>query len=141
MKANLRRAKYLAVAFVLGMQVNALAAETQEQVTVYSDVAGANELVAGDYTQALKLMAEKKNENKLFMENNLCVAHILGNNFEQAKLRCNAALREAERSRNYGEWLERTKATRVRRLYRERALRHLRLLDSLNAERVVNSQP
>lgn len=137
MKATQYRANIVAIALVLGIQPGAKAGETLEQVTVYSDVEGAQELLAGDYAQALALMADKKQENSLFLENNRCVAHILSNNFEQARQRCTAALEETKRSSNYGEWLERTKSTRVRRLYRERALKHLHLLDALNPERLV----
>jgi len=102
---------------------------------------GAKELLAGKYAQALKLMAGNKQENGIFMQNNLCVAHILNNNFVEAQQPCTIALEEAQRSSNYGEWLERTKSTRVRRMYRERALRHLQLLDTLNKEVVVKTRP
>ncbi len=141
MKTQNLRARLVATALLLGAQLSAHSGEQQPLVTVYSDVVGASELLAGNYAQALKLMADSKQENGIFMQNNLCVAHILNNNFVDAQRPCATALEEAQRSSNYGEWLERTKSTRVRRMYRERALRHLQLLDDLNREVLVNTRP
>ncbi|MEM8498151.1 MAG: hypothetical protein AAF542_09020 [Pseudomonadota bacterium] len=141
MKTRQRRAGILGTTLALSIQFSAQAADEVGQLIVYSDVIGAQALLAGDYAQALKLMGNNKRENSIFLENNLCVAYILGNNFARARQRCNAALDAAERSSNYGEWLERTKSTRVRRVYRERALRHLSVLDGLNPKRLVRARP
>lgn len=126
----------LLITSLTGYSATPALAETSN-VTVYSDVIGAAQLLEENYATALEEMAEAKGENPIFLNNNLCAAHLLTQKLAQAQTSCSAALASAQRAKNYGGWLQRTQATGVRRLYRDRAIEHLRALQLMQTNRVA----
>jgi len=108
------------------------AQERTANMHVYSEIAGTKELVAGNYSEAIQKMQLVRSANPMLLLNNLCVAYTLSHQFINARSHCTKAIKETYRNKNYGvTWLEQTRPHRIKRLYRERARTHLRILDSI----------
>ncbi|MEM7280744.1 MAG: hypothetical protein AAF438_03860 [Pseudomonadota bacterium] len=128
----------LVFAAILGWPIQVLASEAEPTMTIYADVAGAEELVAKDYTAAIEKMLEARKENPLFLFNNLCVAYTLSGQLVAANDACKEALEQVDRWRNYGDdWFERRASTRIRKQHRLRAIAHLNVLGTLESAQVA----
>jgi len=101
---------------------------------IFSEVAGADEIVAGNYSKAIEQMQLLRSSNPMLLFNNLCVAYALSKQYVEARNHCTKAIKETYRNKNYGTtWLEQTRPHRIKRLYRERAQRHLQILDFIES--------
>ena len=124
-------------------QVNAQAQtkHSQFELTIYSDVVGAQAMLEQNYPLAITQMTSDYSENRILIQNNLCAAYILQGELGRAHEACTIALIESERSDNYGGWLERTHSTRTRKLYKSRAREHLRVLRAEEAKQLAARNP
>lgn len=107
-------------------------------LTIYSDVAGASEILAGDHANAINLMlaARSIGETKILLSNNLCVAYTLSQQLELAGVACDRAVYEAEQSRNYGDWFQRRVSFRAKREYKARAFANRSILRTLSGDSI-----
>ncbi len=137
MKTLFTRTAIILLTVATAWQSSAFAETQATSLTVYSDVAGADEILTRNYAQALEEMLNERGENQIFLQNNLCVHYLLTRELSKAEDSCKQALRESKRSRNYGEWWERSQVTHIRRQYRERALRHLNTLHTLKSNKLA----
>ncbi len=93
-------------------------------MTIYSDVAGASEILSKEYDRAIDIMllTRGRGETRILLANNLCVAYTLSGQLEPAHVACDNAVHQASRRRNYGDdWFARRASFRTRRLYKSRA--------------------
>ncbi len=64
-------------------------------MSVYTDVVGGDSLLAGNYEDAIKKIAQRSptdNLGSLAVATNLCVAYTMTHQWEEAKSRCDAAI-------------------------------------------------
>ncbi|MFK8020425.1 MAG: hypothetical protein AB8B86_11685 [Pseudomonadales bacterium] len=111
--------------------------DPQFELTIYSDVTGAEAMLEQNYPLAITQMTSDYSDNRILIQNNLCAAYILQGQLGRANEACANALVESERSDNYGGWLERTHSTRTRKLYKNRAQAHLRVLRAEEARQLA----
>ncbi len=143
MKKLIRSAPtFIALGLSLASQYS-LAQLTQEEaprMKVFSEVAGAEDIVAGRYKTAIKKITAAKGTNAMLKFNNLCVAHTLSGHWEQAHTNCERALKETRRRQNYGAtWLEQTGSPRVKLVHQDIAQSHLEILAAAYSE-ATNSE-
>lgn len=119
---------------LLAVNTSADAVAEQTTLTVYSDVAGAEDLLDSHYVSAIEKTLGAPSENPIYLHNNLCVAYLLSEQLSNARKACNRALKETDVRHNYGDWFQRSHSKGIRRLYRKRALAHLKMLQTVDQE-------
>ncbi len=117
-----------------------LTSEEAPSMKVFSEIAGAEDIVAGRYATAIEKITATKGANTMLKFNNLCVAHTLSGQWREAQSNCERALKETHRRQNYGvTWLEQTAAPRVKQLHQDIAQTHLEIFASAYSE-AISSQ-
>lgn len=117
---------------ILAINTNADTVTEQSKLTIYSGVVGAEDILNQQYAAAIEKILREPSENPIFAHNNLCVAYVLSEQLTKAHSACSRALKATYSWRNYGDWFHGSQSTRIRAQYRERALGHLRVLQSVD---------
>ncbi len=88
-------------------------------LTIYSDVAGASEILSEDYDKAIEIMLNtpSSGEARVSLLNNLCVAYTLSEQLESARTTCDHAIEEASEPKNYGDLSRKYNSARTMRRY------------------------
>ncbi len=104
---------------------------------IYSDVAGANEILSKEYDDAIDIMllTRGRGETRILLANNLCVAYTLTGQLESAHVACDNAVHQASLRRNYGDdWFTRYASFRTQRLYKSRAFANRSVLRMVSGD-------
>ncbi len=121
--------------FVLCACAPAYAANQAPVMTIYEDLAGANELLAGHPEQAAMILLRTRGGNtieaKILRTNNLCVARTLAGQLTLAQAACDNAVHQAARTQNYGDWFMRYASSQAQREYLSRALTNRSIMRAL----------
>jgi hypothetical protein len=112
------------------------AQENTARMKIFSEVPGADAILAGKYRVAISQMQAAKRINTMALFNNLCVAYTLSHQFDEARYHCNRAIKETFRHSNYSDTRqEQIGAPRIKRRYRALAREHFQIFESLERSR------